>query len=144
LCKIDKAVNYFKQGFNCCQSILLTFGNSYGITSDTAIKIGSPFGGGMARTGETCGAVTGALMIIGVKYGKSEHPDEKADKITYEKSRQFLDEFNSANKTVICRDLIHADISTPEGLKMAQDQGIIKDICPAMVKSAAEILDSII
>ena len=81
--KINTAVEYFNQDFNCCQSILMTFGSECGLDKETAIKLGSPFGGGIVRTGEVCGAVTSALMILGLKYGKSEPFVDESDKVIF-------------------------------------------------------------
>ena len=140
MCRIDKAVNYFDQGFNCCQSILLSFGEEFGIDKASAIKLGGSFGGGMVRSGKTCGAVTGALMILGQKFGKSKLKDAVSEKLLYDKSLNFLNKFKSNNGTVICKNLLKLDISTPEGLKYAEDNGIFDEVCPKMVKNAAEIL----
>ena len=141
---ITKAVEYFKQGFNCCQSILLTYGKELGFDRETAIKVGHAFGGGIARTGETCGAVAGAIMIIGLKYGKTEVVDEASDTKILNSTTQFIMEFEEKHNSSICLELINLDISTPEGHEKALREGIFKFTCPKMVETAAGILEKIL
>jgi C_GCAxxG_C_C family probable redox protein len=68
--KVDSAVSSFKEGFNCSQSVFSTYSRLFGLNHEVALKIAQGFGGGFARMGQTCGAVTGAFMVIGLKYGK--------------------------------------------------------------------------
>ena len=82
--KIDTAVSGFKEGFNCAQSVLSAFSEELGLTRETALKIACPFGGGMARQAETCGAVTGAFMVIGLKYGQASKADKASKNRTYD------------------------------------------------------------
>ena len=68
--KSEKAVEYFRNKFNCSQSVLTVFSNEYGLSENDCLKMACAFGGGMGRQQQTCGAVTGALMALGLKYGK--------------------------------------------------------------------------
>ncbi|MFC2118180.1 C-GCAxxG-C-C family protein [Bacteroidota bacterium] len=142
--KITEAVEYFNRGYNCCQSILLTYGKEFGIDKKTSIKIGHAFGGGIVRTGETCGAVAGAIMIIGLKYGKTKLVDKESDKRVFHYTTKFLKEFEAENKSSLCIELLNIDISTKEGLEKAENEGIFKATCPKIVESAARILKNII
>lgn len=89
--------------------------------------------------GETCGAVTGALMAIGLKYGKFTQEDKDAQKRTYELSGQFVEKFKSSHGggSILCRDLLGMDIKAPGAVKIA------KEICPRYIKDAVEILEAI-
>ena len=133
---IEDAVQIFENGYRCSQAVFAAFSEDYGLSKEQALKIGACFGSGM-RKGEVCGACTGALMALGLKYG-----DNKAE--SDEVCNRFLDEFKRKNGSFICRDLLDCDISTPEGVKQARDNNLFKEFCPEMVRSAAEIVDEIL
>ena len=112
------------------------FSEDLGLSKEQALKIGACFGSGM-RKAEVCGACTGALMVLGLKYGESKQKsDEVCDK--------FMDEFKKENGSYICRDLLECDISTEEGVKYAKDNNLFKEFCPKMVESASRIVDEMI
>ncbi len=102
------------------------------------------FGGGFAGLGGPCGTVTGGMMVIGLKYGKVKPDDEAAKEKTYGLVREFVRRFEQRHGTILCRELINADISTPEGLQAARDKGLIATTCPAFVRSAVEILQELL
>ena len=133
---IEEAVRLFDEGYVCSQAVFAAFSEDYNLSKDQALKIGACFGSGM-RKGEVCGACTGALMVLGLKYG-----EEKAK--SNEVCEKFLDEFKNKNGSYICRDLLDCDISTPEGVKQAVDKNLFKELCPKMVESAARIVDEIL
>ena len=133
---IEEAVQLFEKGYVCSQAVFAAFSEDYGLSKEHALKIGACFGSGM-RKAEVCGACTGALMALGLKYGESK---EKSNEVC----NKFLDEFKNENGSFICRDLLGCDISTPEGVKYARDNNLFKEICPKMVESAAKITENII
>ena len=133
---IEDAVQIFENGYVCSQAVFAAFSEDYGLSKEHALKIGACFGSGM-RKAEVCGACTGALMALGLKYG-----DDKAK--SNEVCNRFLDEFKRQNGSFICRDLLGCDISTPEGVKQARENNLFKEVCPEMVRSAAEIVDEIL
>lgn len=133
---IEEAVQQFENGYVCSQAVFAAFSEDYGLSKEQALKIGACFGSGM-RKGEVCGACTGALMALGLKYG-----DDKAK--SNEVCEKFLDEFKNENGSIICRDLLECDISTPEGVQFARDNDLFKEFCPKMVESAAKIVNGIL
>jgi len=137
----DKAVSIFKEGINCSQAVLSSFAEDFGVDKNTALKVAAGFGGGMGRTGHRCGAVTGAYMVIGLKYGATTGQDKAAKELTYQKIREFNEKFEALNKTVTCRKLLNCDISTPEGFEEAKQKGLLTTLCPKFVKDAVEILE---
>ena len=139
--KVHNAVCLFGQGCNCSQAILATYGEQFGLNHETALKIASGFGGGMGRMAETCGAVTGAFMVIGLKYGPCGAGEKEAKEYTYKLVREFAEKFKSRNGSIICKELLSCDISTPEGAKIAREKGLFSSICPRMVQDAAEIIE---
>jgi C_GCAxxG_C_C family probable redox protein len=125
--------------FNCAQTIFSLFAPELGIDEKTALKIASGFGGGMACA-ETCGAVTGAYMVIGMKYGHSTpNPEEKAN--TKMLIRRFNEKFKEVHKSLICKQLTGFDISTPEGNAAASEAGVFQSKCPGFIKTACHILE---
>jgi C_GCAxxG_C_C family probable redox protein len=106
--------------------------------------ISTSFGGGMARMGKTCGAVTGAFMVIGLKCGRVSSQDEQTRDKNYGLVREFVKKFEARNGSIVCRELLDCDISTPEGLKFAQDNKLFENVCPKFIRDAAEIVAQLI
>jgi C_GCAxxG_C_C family probable redox protein len=131
----------FDQGFSCSQSVFSAFAPQFGITEELALKIASPFGGGMARQGEVCGAVTGALMVLALKHGTIT-PEKKEE--IYKVSQEFIHRFEAKHGSIICRKLTGYDLRVPEELKEAHDVKVFEKKCPFLVADAAEIVRSLI
>ncbi len=141
---IERAVSYFKEGLNCSQAVLSTYGPQLGLSEDTARKISAPFGGGIAGMAETCGVVTGALMVIGLKAGNTEASDRESKRETNRLVKGFLELFQARNNSVICRELLGCDISTPEGAEAAKDGKLFTTQCPKFARDAAEIVEEVL
>lgn len=139
----EQAVEKFKSGMNCSQAVLSSCSESLGLDSKTASRVATGFGGGM-RMAETCGAVTGAFMVLGLKYGNRTVEDKEAKAKTYEKIVEFTKRFKTRNDSVMCKELLGYDIATPEGAKKAQENGVFNSICPNMVRDAVEILEEML
>jgi C_GCAxxG_C_C family probable redox protein len=140
--KVKEAVSFFQQGYNCAQALLAAYAEQFGLDRETALKIACGFGGGM-HIGQTCGAVTGAFMVIGLKYGAAV-PDMNARKNTYELVQKFTEKFKARNGSVSCRELLGCDVSTPQGIKTAKERGLFSSICPKIIQDSAEILEEIL
>ena len=139
----EKAEQYFSDKFHCSQAVLAAFAQELGITEKQALKLGACFGSGM-RKGEVCGACTGALMVLGVKYGQCKKDDmESRNRANYVNDK-FLDEFRNRNGSYICNVLLGCDISTPEGAAYASEHKLFTEFCPKMVASAVELVEEII
>ena len=98
----------------------------------------------MGSMGETCGAVTGAFMVVGLKHGMTKSGADEAREKTDAVVHEFVVRFKSRNGTIVCRELLGCDISTPEGLKTAERERHFKKLCPGFVQDAAEILEEIL
>ena len=140
--KSEKAVELFKKGLNCSQAVFASFCEDYGLGSEFALKIGCGFGGGV-RSGEICGAVSGAVMVIGLKYGNGSIEDLESKGNCYAKTSEFLDKFRDINGSVVCRDLLGCDISTAAGLQLAKDKGLFSTTCVDLVRSSCELLEGL-
>ena len=142
--RADKAASLFNDGFNCSQSVFASFAVDMGMERDVALKTAQSFGGGMAQMGQTCGAVTGAFMVIGLKYGRTRADDDEAKRRTYALVREFVEQFKARNGTILCRELLGCDISTPEGNRAAKEKGLFSTVCPGFVRDAVGILEKIL
>jgi len=134
-------------GFNCSQAVLSTFSADYGIDTLMAYRLGAAFGGGIGHLGETCGAVTGAVIVIGLHYGMTVNDGSQTNRTAYDKVLQLAAEFKARNGTIKCRELLGFDIEDREAFHAALKKGGLRApqaVCPKAVKDAAEIVASLI
>ncbi len=136
----EQASGRFTDGYNCSQSVLLAFAAELNFDSAVAARVAAGFGGGMGRMGYTCGAVTGALIALGMRYGSSDQMDKTAKEKTYAQVQEFLRRFHGKYGSIDCRDLIEIDISSLEGQRQARKAGVFKTRCPLFVQEAVTIL----
>lgn len=139
----EKACDLFAQHFHCSQAVFAAFAEELGLSEQTALKIGGCFGGGM-RKGEVCGACTGALMAIGLKYGQFDISDVESRTLTNQLAVRFLEAFAKENGSYLCRELLGYNFAVPEEFEAAMQAGICNEKCPKMVASAAKILNGIL
>ena len=125
----EKAAQTFKEGFSCSQAVFSAFSEGLGLERDKALRIGQPFGGGIAQQGGICGAVSGAFLVIGLKHGRTNADDDAAKMKTYALVEAFMDRFQSAHGSTVCRELLGVDISTPAGLEEGEDKGLFDSFC---------------
>ena len=140
----SQAVANFKEGFSCSQSVLSAFAEEYGLTQEQALRVSGAFGGGMGRMGYTCGAVTGAFMVIGLRYGKTKVEDEATKEKAYALVLEFVERFKRRHQSIKCCDLLGCDLSTSDGRKAAHEKGLTATLCPVFVRDAVEILEEIL
>lgn len=140
---VEKANDLFSRKFHCSQAVFATFSEELGLTEEQALKIGACFGSGM-RKGEVCGACTGALMALGLKYGQADEEDMDSRVKTNEVTDMFLDKFKKENGSYMCKELLGCDVSTKEGIAEAIDEKLFTEFCPKMVESATKIVEEMI
>ncbi|MGN1103047.1 MAG: C-GCAxxG-C-C family protein [Huintestinicola sp.] len=141
--KTDKALELFSNNFNCSQAVLTAFAPDFGLDEKLALKLGTSFGGG-ARNGEMCGAVSGALMVLGLKYGHIDSADNEQKARAYSIAVEYTKRFKEANGSIVCRDLLGYDLSKPEEMTCIKEKGLFGEVCPKMIKSAVEILEDVL
>jgi C_GCAxxG_C_C family probable redox protein len=134
----------FLKGYDCSQVVLRYFGEGLGISGDEANRIAAGFGGGMCL-GKVCGAYTGALMAIGLKYGHSNPDGLMAQKeIMTAKNMELKERFTEEFGTVECKEIIGFDVSTPEGLQAALDSGKLVEYCPVLAEKVIRMTEEIL
>jgi C_GCAxxG_C_C family probable redox protein len=130
----------FEQGYSCSQSVFAAFAPDGGLTADTALRIAGGLGGGMGRLGEVCGAVTGAILAIGLAHGATRPDDDAAKEATYTLVNELAGRFRRRNGSVLCRELLGMSIDSADLLQRARDEGVFGSTCPGLVRAAAEIV----
>jgi C_GCAxxG_C_C family probable redox protein len=137
----DEVIEKFKGGRNCSQAVFAAYAEECGLPIETALKIACGFGGGLGRLGYTCGAVTGAIMVIGLKACDAAPTDPITKTRVYGLVRSFMEEFEARHETTLCRELLGCDIGTPEGHEKAKALGLFDTECPVYIRDAVEILE---
>lgn len=140
----EKAAETFAQGFNCAQAVLAGFAEGFHLKRRDALRVAGALGGGMAHTGQTCGAVTGGLLVLGLRFGKTEPEDNAARERAVAKGAEFLETFREAHGSCDCRALTGFDFTQPGQSEAARESGVFRTLCPKLVASAAEILEGLL
>ncbi len=131
----------FIEGYRCSEAILTSYCEKFGLDKNLAMKIGCAFGGGLGSNGDVCGAITGSIIILGLKHGRTNKNDSDTRLKTDKQVQTFLKRFKSKHRHIRCNDLIGFDRSTPKGHDIAAATGVFKRLCPKLVQDAAEILE---
>jgi len=142
--RVAKAVEYFEQGFNCAQSLLAAYGPDLGMDERAAMRLASPLGGGLSRTGGTCGAALGALLVLGLRNGHTDPEDEDQQDLCRQEAQEFLRRFGMKQGGTTCPEILLADLSQPGELERAKEEGLFEAKCPRAVREAAEILEELL
>lgn len=141
--KREEIKKLFINGIDCSQVVAGHFAGVCKLDKETMRKLTSCFGGGM-QCGETCGAVTGALMVIGMVYGYAEENDTARKNEMRSKVVEFKQEFTGKYPSCICRELLGYNIADPEELQKILDLGLLLDFCPVVVEDTIKILEKML
>ena len=132
---IKKSREYFSNGLYCSQAVLGALCEKYGMDTDTAFKISCGLNSG-CRCADICGAVSGAILVVGLKYGDNQQ-------ICNSKTEEFIARFKDKNAKIICRDILGCDISTSKGKQEFISRNLFNTVCAEMVASAVGILEEL-
>lgn len=139
--KSEEAEQLFRKGYNCTQAVLSSHLPAPPLDLDTVLRLATGMGAGMGRTMRTCGAVTGALMILGLRYGRDSTAPVEVQGNCYARVRKFLNDFSTLHGSTECRELLeHIDLTTEDGQAAFRDRGY-RDRCALFVRSAIELLE---
>lgn len=142
--KQEQAIKYFRDHFNCSQAVFTVFGKELGLSEDTCLKLSCGFGGGMGRQQKTCGAVTGAMIVLGLKYGKAIGDPEEKKAETYSKVRQLSDEFKNLHGSTCCFKLLNGlDMNDPDENKEIQRLNLFEVNCEKYVRDSVAITEKL-
>ncbi|UCH21146.1 MAG: DUF2703 domain-containing protein [Deltaproteobacteria bacterium] len=141
--RVEATVQTYQTSYPCAQSLLSVYADEFGLDKEIALKVAAPFVGGMGMRGETCGAVTGAFMVLGLKYGGIKDRGT----LVMEMQRllaEFVNKFEARHGSINCEKLLGVNISTPDGFKTAAEKGLLSTLCPNLVRNAAEITEELL
>lgn len=139
----EQAKEHFLSGYNCAQSVVLSFADDLKYSKELALKISAGFGGGMGKQQETCGAVTGAIMVLGLLKGEEVNNNDELKSEAYSSVKELLREFSAVYNTTSCRELIGCDLNTPEGSAKFKEEKLMENVCAGCVAKAVQIVESI-
>jgi len=135
----------FREGYNCAQSILFSFCEKLGLDTEAALKLSCGLGAGMGRQGEVCGAVSGGIVVLGLKFGRGKSDTSAETDLTYSKIREFMNLFFAKHRSCICRELLNGcDLRTPEGQSYYINNEYFNLICRPCVRDAAALVEHMI
>ncbi|MCX6025503.1 MAG: C-GCAxxG-C-C family protein [Chloroflexi bacterium] len=129
--------------FSCAQAVFATFAREMGVDQELALRAAGTLGGGVARMGETCGAVSGALMVVGLRHGMTRPRDTSQKDRAYAAGAEFVAEFIRRFGSMRCKELLGVDLSQPGGLRQAKRAGLFETRCPLFVEGSAQILEAL-
>lgn len=139
----NEALSYFRSGYNCAESVLLAIAkDALEMKNGLIPKIATGFGGGISRQGYVCGAVSGAVMGFGLKYGRNSPEELRAG--TYNRVVEFFRQFQEKHGSVVCKELSGCDLSTIEGIRRFREENVHGEKCSNFVSSAIEIFIGLI
>ena len=139
----EKALSYFNSNYNCSQAVFATFAPKFGLSEELALKIGTQFGGG-ARCGQICGAVSGALMVLGLKHGHYHSDDNEEKTKAYSLAVEFNKRFCEVNGSIVCKELLGYDLSVSQEMKQIKAKNLFATVCPKMIIDATEIVENML
>lgn len=139
----EQAKEHFLSGYNCAQSVVLSFADDLKYSKELALKISAGFGGGMGKQQGTCGAVTGGIMVLGLLKGEEVNNNDELKSEAYSSVKELSREFTAAYNTTSCRELIGCDLNTPEGAAKFKEEKLMENVCAGCVAKAVQIVESI-
>jgi C_GCAxxG_C_C family probable redox protein len=140
----ENAITLFSSGLNCAQAVLTAYTDKLDIDKSLAINISCGFGGGMGRLQETCGAVTGAFMVLSIYNGKKYAENGIKKLMTYSMIQEFNRKFIARHGISNCRALLNCDLTTEEGLLYHQTNNLSEKVCEKCIRSSVQIINALI
>ena len=138
--RIDKALQMFKNGYNCAQVVLVAYGEKYGLGYETALKLADGLAQGM-RCAEVCGTASGAVLVLGLKYGDNLPKEKNLVKPAHEKTASFMLEFQNRHKHLRCEDILGYDVTTPEGMAEHARTNYKETKCSVIIADTMALLE---
>lgn len=141
----ETAAKMVAGSWNCAQSVLGVFCADLGLDQETAMKLASGFGAGMGKKQEVCGAVSGAVMAVGLKHGQAREDDKAAKEEAYRLSREVMERFQAEFGSCLCRELLPGiDLATEAGHQRYKSEGWSEKVCRPCVRFAVRVLEEIL
>ncbi|MGB7538832.1 MAG: C-GCAxxG-C-C family protein [Anaerolineales bacterium] len=142
--RAERAAAYMRGGLTCAQSVVKAFAGELEMEENAAVKMASSFGAGLACNGYVCGAVSGAALVLGARFGFTDPAESGARERIYGKVNGMLERFQKEHGTILCRELLAIDPKNPEEWKRVREAGAFTAKCPLYVESAAKLVEDIL
>jgi C_GCAxxG_C_C family probable redox protein len=140
----EQAQKYFANNFSCSQSVFAAFAPELGLSVDNSLKVACAFGAGMGRQQQTCGAVTGALMALGLKYGKGINDNNEKKEQTFAMTEVLIDKFAQMHGSVNCCELLDGlNMNNSDDLERIQNEKMFETRCSKYVATAAQVVEKL-
>lgn len=140
----QQALDYFSGEYNCAQSVLMTFADKYQLDITKAKGISAAFGAGMGHLQETCGAVTGAFMVLGLHASRLNLSYRQRKELIISKVQRYTALFTEEFGSTLCRDLIGVDLNTADGAQKASEENLYQKKCTTYITRSIQILEDIL
>jgi C_GCAxxG_C_C family probable redox protein len=140
----EKAIGSFKSGLNCAQAVLTSYSDELKFDNNMALSVACGFGGGMGRLQETCGAVTGSYMVLGIHNCKKFTDNSVRKEETYKLVQKFNEKFIQINGTTYCKSLLKCDLKTEDGNRYAKEHNLFEIVCEKCISDSIRIVNQLI
>ena len=140
----EKAIRTFRSGLNCAQAVVTAYSEEMKFDNSLALSVSCGFGGGMGRLQETCGAVTGSFMVLGIFNCKKLTDNKERKEATYSMVQKFSQEFKQINGTTDCLELLKCDLRTEEGNRFAKENNLFGTVCEKCISDSLTIINKLI
>jgi C_GCAxxG_C_C family probable redox protein len=142
--RAEKAIRTFRSGLNCAQAVLTTYSEHLEFDNSLALNLSCGFGGGMGRLQETCGAVTGAFMVLGIFNGKRYTDNASKKEVTYSMIQNLSEKFKSIHGATDCKSLLKCDLKTEQGQLFAKENNLFETVCEKCISDSIGIIEELI
>jgi C_GCAxxG_C_C family probable redox protein len=140
----EKAIRTFRSGLNCAQAVITAYSEEMKFDNNLALSVSCGFGGGMGRLQETCGAVTGSFMVLGIFNCKKLTDNKDRKEATYSMIQKFSQEFKLINGTTDCFELLKCDLKTEEGNRFAKENNLFGTVCEKCISDSVRTINKLI
>lgn len=140
----EKSIRTFRAGLNCAQAVLTAYSDAMEFDNNLALSVSCGFGGGMGRLQETCGAVTGSFMVLGIFNCKKLKDNKERKEVTYSMIQKFSQEFKQINGTTDCSELLKCDLKTEAGNAYAKENDLFRTVCEKCISDSVKIINKMI
>src|SRR5664279_3089050 len=139
----EKAIRNFRSGLNCAQAVVTAYSEEMNYDNNMALSVSVGFGGGMGRLQETCGAVTGSFMVLGIYNSKKLTENKDRKEASYAMIQKFSQEFKLLNGSTDCLKLLKCDLKTEEGNRYAKENNLFGTVCEKCISDSVRIIKSL-
>jgi C_GCAxxG_C_C family probable redox protein len=140
----EKAIESFRSGLNCAQAVLTAYSEELQLDNNLAQSVSCAFGGGMGRLQETCGAVTGSYMVLGIHSCNKIAENKERKEVTYAMVQKFAEKFRQLNGTTDCIDLLKCEIKSDQGHRYAKENNLFETVCEKCISDSINIVNELL